>query len=84
MHRGAETITVSALRYHFGEVKRLLMHGRILKVTKYGKVVACILPVASGASTRRPDFLKRLRAAFGNKVLKVSGAELLAEERERF
>jgi hypothetical protein len=36
------------------------------------------------ASRRLPDYLARLRGIYGTKVLKVSGAELLAEERNRY
>jgi hypothetical protein len=31
-----------------------------------------------------PDFLSRLRANYGDKVLAVSGADLLAEDRKRY
>jgi hypothetical protein len=30
-----------------------------------------------------PDFMARLRAIYGNKSLKVSGAKLVAEDRSR-
>jgi hypothetical protein len=33
---------------------------------------------------RLPDYLARLRAIYGTKMLKVSSAELLAEERNRY
>jgi hypothetical protein len=33
---------------------------------------------------RPPDFLARLRAIYGRKILKTSGAKLLSRERERF
>jgi antitoxin (DNA-binding transcriptional repressor) of toxin-antitoxin stability system len=84
MHRREKTISVSALRHHFSEVERLLKQGASIRITKYGRAVARMLPLPSMESTRRPDFLNRLRAAFGDKVLKVSGVELLAQGRERF
>jgi len=31
-----------------------------------------------------PDFLARLRSTYGDKLLKVSGAELVAEDRSRY
>jgi len=31
-----------------------------------------------------PDFRSRMRAIFGNKKLKISGAKLIAQDRERF
>jgi hypothetical protein len=39
--------------------------------------------VPSRAARQRPDFLARLRAIYGTRVLNVSGAELLARERSR-
>jgi hypothetical protein len=35
-------------------------------------------------SIRRPDFLARLIKIYGGKRLKVSGAELMARERNRY
>ncbi len=84
MHRSDKLISVSDLRYHFPEVERLLKQGTRIDITKHGRVIARMLPVAPGSSVRRPDFLKRLRAVFGDKMLKVSGAELLARERNRY
>jgi hypothetical protein len=42
-------------------------------------------PPAAGSliPQRRPDFLARLRSIYGDKKLKVSGAKLLAGERDR-
>jgi hypothetical protein len=33
---------------------------------------------------RRPDFLARLRSIYGDKILEVSGAQLLAQARDRY
>lgn len=38
---------------------------------------------ARASAARRPDFLARLRAIYGGKKLAVSGAELLARDRDR-
>jgi hypothetical protein len=31
-----------------------------------------------------PDFLERLRTIYGDKMLKVSGAQLIAQDRSRY
>lgn len=32
----------------------------------------------------KPDFLRRLKKIYGRKVLRISGASLLQEERDRY
>jgi hypothetical protein len=41
------------------------------------------VPVGLGPF-RMPNFRARMKAIFGNKKLKVSGAKLIAQDRERF
>jgi antitoxin (DNA-binding transcriptional repressor) of toxin-antitoxin stability system len=76
--------SVRDLRYHFSEVERLLQEGENIEITKRKRVIGHLLPVSSRAPRERPDFLARLRAIYGAKTLKVSGAELLARERSRY
>ncbi len=76
--------SVRDLRYRFSEVERLLQEGQKILITKRRRVIARLLPANPVTSHRRPDFLARLRSIYGSKTLKVSGAKLLAEERERY
>ncbi|MGO9267500.1 MAG: type II toxin-antitoxin system Phd/YefM family antitoxin [Candidatus Binataceae bacterium] len=77
-------ISVSDLRYHFAEVERLLQRGEKVEITKRKQVIAHLVPVRR-AVVERPDFLARLRGIYGdNKMLEVSGAQLLARERNRY
>jgi antitoxin (DNA-binding transcriptional repressor) of toxin-antitoxin stability system len=76
--------SVRDLRYRFSEVERLLQEGENIEITKRKRVIAHLLPVSSRVARERPDFLGRLRAIYGAKTLKVSGAELLARERSRY
>ena len=71
-------VSLQDLRYRFAHIERLFQQGKELEITKRKQVIARLLPVA-----RRPDFLARLRRIYGSKKLKVSGAQLLAQERER-
>jgi antitoxin (DNA-binding transcriptional repressor) of toxin-antitoxin stability system len=75
--------SVRDLRYHFSEVERLLRQGEKIEITKRKQVIARLLPVRPVRS-RCPDFLARLRRIYGDKRLEVSGAQLLAQERDRY
>jgi len=77
-----EKASVRDLRYHFSAVERLLQQGEKIEITKRKQVIARLLP-ARRAVCRRPDFLARLRSIYGDKTLEVSGAQLLAQERNR-
>ncbi len=74
--------SVRDLRYRFSEVEDLLREGRQIAITKRKKVIAHLVP-SPPTSGARPDFLARLKNLYGNKRLEISGAELLAKERER-
>jgi antitoxin (DNA-binding transcriptional repressor) of toxin-antitoxin stability system len=75
--------SVRDLRYRFSEVERLLVRGEKIEITKRKQVIAHLLPARSTVG-RRPDFLARLRGIYGDKILEVSGAQLLARERDRY
>lgn len=78
-----KTVTVRDLRYDFPKVERMLRKGVEVQVTKRGKPIARLTP----EPTERPplpDFLGRLQEIYGDKVLEVSGAELIRQDRDRF
>ncbi len=80
-----KTASVRDLRYRFSEVERLLREGEKIEITKRRRVIGRLVPPpTTRARRRRPDFLARLRKIYGNKILKVSGADLLAKERDRY
>ena len=78
-----KSATVRDLRYHFSKVEDLLREGEAIQITKRKRVIGRLLPAEPGPR-RRPDFLARLQKIYGGKVLKVSGADLLALERGRY
>jgi antitoxin (DNA-binding transcriptional repressor) of toxin-antitoxin stability system len=75
--------SVRDLRYRFVEIERLLQQGEELEITRRKQVIARLLPVRLPVP-RHPDFLARLHHIYGDKKLQVSGAQLLAQERERY
>jgi antitoxin (DNA-binding transcriptional repressor) of toxin-antitoxin stability system len=78
------TATVRDLRYNFRRVERLLAEGEPIQITKRKRVVAKLMPPDPPAEPpKMPDFLARMKKIYGNKVLKVSGAELVRWDRDR-
>ena len=74
--------SIRDLRYRFPEVEALLREGQEIAITKRRKVIARLIPNAAPVPVVPPDFLARLKKTYGKKVLKITGAELLAAERE--
>jgi antitoxin (DNA-binding transcriptional repressor) of toxin-antitoxin stability system len=77
--RRMKKATVSDLRYSFLKIERMLRAGQEVEITKRGRVIAHLLP---DTEPDRPDFLARLKTIYGNKKLRVTGAELISQERE--
>ncbi len=75
---------VRDLRYRFSKVEAALQAGEEIQITKRRRVIARLLPVRPPRRKAMPDFLARLKKLYGNKLLKISGAGLLAEERGPF
>lgn len=73
--------SVRDLRYKFHEVEDLLRQGQEIQITKRKRVIARLVPERDPKAPELPDFLARLRKIF-DKPLKVSGAELIAKDRE--
>jgi antitoxin (DNA-binding transcriptional repressor) of toxin-antitoxin stability system len=75
--------TIRDLRYRFSKVEDMLSDGQEIQITKRKRTVARLLPPQPDAAPERPDFLARLKKLY-KKTLKVSGADLVASERDRF
>jgi antitoxin (DNA-binding transcriptional repressor) of toxin-antitoxin stability system len=76
--------SVRDLRYEFKKIERLLLQGEVVQITKRRRVIARLTPEAPQPLAEMPDFLHRLRAIYGRKVLRTSGARLMAEDRSRY
>lgn len=76
--------SVRDLRYAFKKIERLLHQGEEIQITKRRQVIARLVPESGQSAVAMPDFLARLRAIYGDRTLKVSGAELIAEDRRRY
>jgi antitoxin (DNA-binding transcriptional repressor) of toxin-antitoxin stability system len=77
--------SVRDLRYEFKKIERLLRQGEEIQITKRRRVIARLVPESEeGAKKKMPDFRARMRAIFGDKVLAVSGADLISADRDRY
>jgi len=79
-----KTASLRDLRYSFKKVENLLRQGEEVQITKRRQVIARLVPEQSQTSQELPDFKGRLRAIYGTKKLKVSGADLIREDRARY
>jgi len=76
------TASIRDLRYGFSKIERLLNQGEEIQITKRRKVIAKLVPEKPSVRPELPDFRARMRAIFGDKMLEVSGAELISQDRE--
>ena len=76
--------SVRDLRYAFKKIERLLHQGEEIQITKRRRVIARLVPESEQSAAETPDFLGRLRTIYGDKLLAVSGAELVSEDRDRY
>ena len=76
--------SIRELRYGFRRIERLLHQGEEIQITKRRRVIARLVPEDVADAVQLPDFLARLRSIYGEKPLPVTGAELVAEDRNRY
>jgi antitoxin (DNA-binding transcriptional repressor) of toxin-antitoxin stability system len=76
--------SIRELRYAFNKIERLLQQGQEVQITRRRRVIARLVPETRQGSPQMPDFIERLRSIYGRKKLSVSGAELIAEDRNRY
>ena len=75
--------SVRDLRYEFKKIELLLRQGEEVQITKRRRVIARLVPENAQSHLQLPDFRARIRAIYGDKVLAVSGADLVSEDRNR-
>ena len=76
--------SVRDLRYDFKKIERLLLQGEEIQITKRRRVIARLVPESQEVPKKMPDFEARVRKIYGDKVLAVSGADLISWDRNRY
>jgi antitoxin (DNA-binding transcriptional repressor) of toxin-antitoxin stability system len=82
--RHVKRVSVSDLRHNFAAVERMLRRGETIEITKRKCVIGKLTPAAPEAKPQMPDFMARLRRIYGNRKLKVSAAQMIARDRDRY
>jgi antitoxin (DNA-binding transcriptional repressor) of toxin-antitoxin stability system len=73
--------SIRDLRYQFRKVEDLLKQGEEIQITKRKRVIARLIPERGKKKPVIPDFLARLKKIY-KKPLEITGAELIAKDRE--
>jgi antitoxin (DNA-binding transcriptional repressor) of toxin-antitoxin stability system len=76
-----KTVSVRDLRYDFPKVEEMLRSGEEIRITKRRRVIARLTPEPAERPPL-PDFLGQMKEIFGDKVLKVTGAQIISEDRD--
>jgi antitoxin (DNA-binding transcriptional repressor) of toxin-antitoxin stability system len=75
------TVSVRDLRYDFPKVEEMLRSGEEIRITKRRRVIARLTPEL-GERPPLPDFLGQMKEIFGDRVMKVTGAQIISEDRD--
>lgn len=75
------TTTIRGLRHDTTTVLSWVAGGESVEVRRRGKPVAVLSPGKRKARVASPDFLARLRAIYGDRVLSTTATDLIAESR---
>ena len=77
-----KTASIRDLRHDTNTVLGWVASGERVEIQKRGKPVAMLSrPAPQTKAPTRPDFAARLKSIYGDKMLAVTAAELLAQER---
>jgi antitoxin (DNA-binding transcriptional repressor) of toxin-antitoxin stability system len=73
---------VRDLRYDFKKIEHLLSQGEEVQITKRRHVIARLIPEKPAERPPMPDFAARLKAIYGDRINKISGAEIIRQDRD--
>jgi antitoxin (DNA-binding transcriptional repressor) of toxin-antitoxin stability system len=76
-----KTVSVRDLRYDFPKVEEMLRSGEEIRITKRRRVIARLTPEPADRPPL-PDFLGQMKEIFGDRVMKVTGAQIIREDRD--
>lgn len=62
----------------------MLAEGESIEITKRKQVIGTLTPANLRRKVDFPDFMVRLKKIYGDKVMKVSWADFLAERKGRY
>ncbi len=83
--RFMKTATVRDLRFRFSEIEARLRQGEEVVIRKRKRIIAKLVPFRAEEPMKPylPDFAARRRKIFGEQVMAIPAAELVAWDRSR-
>jgi antitoxin (DNA-binding transcriptional repressor) of toxin-antitoxin stability system len=72
-----KSATVRDLRYRFSEIESRLRQGEEIEIRKRKQVIGRLVPVRQKASVY-PDFIARAHKIFADRILPITGADLVS------
>jgi antitoxin (DNA-binding transcriptional repressor) of toxin-antitoxin stability system len=76
-----KTTSIRDLKHDTTTVLAWVAGGESVEVQRRGVPVAVLSPPARRGRIAKPDFLGRIRAAYGSKVLRATATEVISESR---
>ncbi len=76
-----KTTTIRELRHDTTTVLGWVADGQSVEVRRRGEPVAILSPKRRRQRIEKPDFLARIRAVYGDKVLSTTATNLVSESR---
>ena len=76
-----KTTTIRELRHDTTTVLGWVASGECVEVQRRGVPVAFLSPQRRKQHVAKPDFLARIRVAYGDKVLSTTATDLVSESR---
>ena len=77
-----KTASLRDLRYNFKKIEHLLNQGEEVQITRRRHVIARLVPERPAERQPMPDFMARLKAIYGDKVVDLSQEDVLREDRD--
>ena len=75
------TTTVRQLKHETSKVLSWVARGETVEVRRRSEPVARLSPPERRTKAQRPDFLARLKAAYGTKRLRSTGTDVVSQSR---
>lgn len=77
-----ESVNMRSLKHETKALMERIALGESIEIRRRNQPIAVMQPITSHKKNQpRPDFRKRLRAVYGDRILPQTATELLAEER---
>ena len=73
--------TIRELKHEMSKVLALVEAGETVEVRRRKQPVAILSPPARDKAVTKPDFAARMKVIYGERVLEITGTDLVGQER---